>query len=159
MNKVYRDFIIRDWQKSDRTPVANIVASVLTEYQLLWEPETTDRDAIEVETCYTQTGGEFWVIEKQGKIVGTAAYYPSNRAEKAVEIRKMYLLPEARGQGLGKFLLQELEKAIASRGFHYIWIETSSQLKEAVKMYEKSGYLPSLGTEIQRCDRVYMKKL
>jgi GNAT superfamily N-acetyltransferase len=35
----------------------------------------------------------------------------------AVEIRKMYLLPSARGLGLGKYLLQQLEKAIASRGF------------------------------------------
>jgi GNAT superfamily N-acetyltransferase len=57
------------------------------------------------------------IIEHQNKIVGTAAYYPIHRGEKAVEIKKMYLLPSARGLGLGKYLLQQLEKAIASRGF------------------------------------------
>jgi putative acetyltransferase len=79
------------------------------------------------------------------------------RGEKAVEIRKMYLSPAARGKGLGKYLLQELENAIANRGFHEIWIETASVLKEAVKLYESSGYQAATGVETQRCDRVYVK--
>ncbi len=159
MNKVYRDFIIRDWQERDRHIAADLIASILAEYKLTWEPEATDRDVLEVEACYFKTGGEFWVIEKQGKIVGTAGYYPIHRGEKAVEIRKMYFLPEVRGQGLGKFVLQELEKAIAARNFQQIWIETASVLTAAVKLYESSGYQPASGTETARCDRVYLKKL
>ncbi|MCV3214192.1 GNAT family N-acetyltransferase [Plectonema radiosum NIES-515] len=99
------------------------------------------------------------IIEHQNKIVGTAAYYPIHRGEKAVEIRKMYLLPTARGLGLGKYLLQQLEEAIAFRGFQQIWIETASVLAEAVKLYESSGYQPATGVETARCDRVYVKKL
>ncbi|MFN6160454.1 MAG: GNAT family N-acetyltransferase, partial [Dolichospermum sp.] len=102
---------------------------------------------------------EFWVIEQENKIVGTAAYYPINRGEKAVEIRKMYLLPKVRGLGLGKFLLQQLETVIASRGFEQIWIETVSILTEAVKLYESHGYLPTTGVETSRCDLVYVKYL
>ena len=71
----------------------------------------------------------------------------------------MYIVPAARGQGLGKFLLQELESKIIARGFDEIWIETASILKEAVKMYENSGYLPTTGVETERCDRVYVKSL
>ncbi len=42
---------------------------------------------------YYQRGqGQFWVVERDHKIVGTAGYYPINRGDKAVEIRKMYLL-------------------------------------------------------------------
>ncbi|HEY9883346.1 MAG TPA: GNAT family N-acetyltransferase, partial [Thermosynechococcaceae cyanobacterium] len=76
-----------------------------------------------------------------------------------VEIRKMYLLPAARGQGLGRFLLQTLEAAIATRHFEQIWIETASVLTEAVKLYETSGYQPATGVETERCDRVYLKVL
>ncbi len=159
MNKVYRDFIIRDWQERDRIDAVNIITAVIIEYQLPWKPEEIVGDVIDVETYYTQTGGEFWVIEKQGKIVGTAAYYPSRRVEKAAEIRKMYLLPEARGQGLGKFLLQELETTIASHGFYYILLETSPLLTEAVKIYESNGYLPSSAIKVEWCDRLYMKQL
>ncbi|MBD2606229.1 GNAT family N-acetyltransferase [Scytonema hofmannii FACHB-248] len=150
---------------------------------------------LQVEECYLETGGEFWVIEHlastkdsseitnlqasegrlrsfsrdfsrqaniiehQNQIIGTGAYYPIHRGEKAVEIRKMYLLPSARGLGLGKYLLQQLEKAIASRGFQQIWIETASVLAEAVKLYENNGYQPATGVETARCDRVYVKNL
>ena len=153
----YRDFVIRDWEQCDRIASAEVIHSVLTQYKLGWEPTGADRDVLEVEECYLATGGEFWVVEKQGQIVGTSAYYPVERGNKAVEIRKMYLLSSARGQGLGKFLLQKLEDAIAAKGFKEIWIETASVLVEAVKLYESSGYIAAEGVETARCDRVYVK--
>jgi len=153
----YRDFLIRDWEKGDRAAAAEVIGSVLAEYGLGWEPAGADRDVLEVEECYLSTGGEFWVIEHQGELVGTGGYYPVVRGEKAVEIRKMYLLPVARRRGLGKFLLQQLEQAIAAKGFQQIWIETASVLIEALKLYETNGYQPATGVETARCDRIYVK--
>lgn len=153
----YKDFLIRDWQLKDRNDAAEVIHSVLSEYGLDWEPDGADRDVLQVEECYFETGGEFWVVECQNQLVGTAAYYPNERGKDAVEIRKMYLLPQARGCGLGKYLLQQLEAAIISRGFEQIWIETASVLAGAVKLYERHGYQPATGVETQRCDRVYCK--
>lgn len=155
----YKNFLIRAWTPDDRENAAAIIRDTLMEYGLSWEPSGADRDVLEVETFYTAVGGEFWVIEQQGQVVGTGAYYPVERGHKAVEIRKMYLSPTARGKGLGKFLLQRLEDAIANRGFHEIWIETASVLKEAVKLYESNGYIPATGVETKRCDRIYVKPL
>jgi putative acetyltransferase len=153
---------IRSWHSDDRTAAAGVIATVLAEYGLGWEPGGADRDVLQVEDCYVDRGGEFWVVEQAGKIVGTAAYYPIDRPASlpgsAVEIRKMYLLPQVRGQGLGRFLLTQLETRIASRGFTDLWIETASVLKEAVMLYEKSGYQPATGVETARCDRVYLKR-
>jgi putative acetyltransferase len=158
MNSYY-NFLIRSWTPADRKAAADVIRDTLAEYGLAWEPDGADRDVLEVEASYLEVGGDFWVVELKGKIVGTAAYYPVARGEKAVEIRKMYLLPIARGVGLGRYLLQELENAIASHGFQLIWIETASVLKEAVKLYENSGYQPATGVETARCDRVYLKSL
>ncbi|BAZ70287.1 MAG: GNAT family N-acetyltransferase [Pelatocladus maniniholoensis HA4357-MV3] len=158
-NHYYKDFLIRSWEEGDRIPASEVIRSVLSEYSLGWEPDGADRDVLQVEECYLATGGEFWVIEYQNQVVGTSAYYPIHRGEKAVEIRKMYLLPIARGIGLGKYLLQELERAIAKRGFQQIWIETASVLAEAVKLYESNGYKAARGVETTRCDRVYVKIL
>ncbi|KYC43408.1 acetyltransferase [Scytonema hofmannii PCC 7110] len=158
MKNYYQDFLIRHWEESDRTAAANIIRSVLAEYGLGWEPNGADRDVLQVEECYLAIGGEFWVIEHQNQLVGTAAYYPIKRGEKAVEIRKMYLLPSVRGFGLGKHLLQQLEVAIVSQGFQEIWIETASVLVEAVQLYENNGYEKASGVETARCDRVYVKK-
>jgi putative acetyltransferase len=148
-------FEVRSWQPSDRTAAAAVIGQVLAEYGLGWEPEGADRDVLQIEECYGN--GEFWVVELEGQVVGTAAYYPIDRGDNAVEIRKMYLLPIARGQGLGRFLLNALEAAIIQKGFAEIWIETASVLKEAVILYEKSGYKAATGVETDRCDRVYVK--
>jgi putative acetyltransferase len=132
---------------------------VLAEYGLGWEPAGADRDVLEVESAYQQVGGEFWVVEQAGQIVGTAAYYPIGRSPNAVEIRKMYLRSTVRGQGLGRLLLTQLEGAIAAAGYDTIWIETASVLREAVQLYERSGYQPATGVETDRCDLVYAKAI
>lgn len=155
----YQDFQIRDWQPSDRQTAFDLIAAVLAEYGLQSEPDRTDWDVWNVEDAYQKTGGQFWVVEQAGKLTGTAAFYPIERGKNAVEIRKMYLLPAARGKGLGRFLLQELERTITEQGYEQIWIETASVLREAVKLYEASGYIPSTGVETARCDRVYVKYL
>jgi putative acetyltransferase len=153
----YSEFVVRSWQSGDRVLAAAVIETVLTEYGLGWEPEGADADVLNVEECYR--GGEFWVVELNGSVVGTAAYYPIDRAENAVEIRKMYLLPIARGKGLGRFLLNALEAVMIQKGFAEIWIETASVLREAVILYERSGYEAATGVETERCDRVYVKKL
>jgi putative acetyltransferase len=159
MQKIYQEFLIRDWHPDDRARAAQIIGSVLADYSLVWEPDGADQDVLDVETSYLSIGGEFWVIEQAGILVGTAAYRPFARGDNAVEIRKMYLLSAARGKGLGRFLLAQLETAIAARGFTEIWVETASALKEAVQLYESSGYIPATGVETARCDRIYRKNL
>ena len=159
MKEKYQDFIVRDWRESDRHTAAEVIRQVLEEYGLPWQPELADRDVIEVESAYLELGGEFWVVEQNEVVVGTAAYQPIARGQNAVEIRKMYLLPQVRGQGLGVYLLEQLELAIAFNDYQEIWIETATILKEAVKLYERNGYEPSSGVETARCDLVYRKRL
>jgi putative acetyltransferase len=159
MFQQYRNYTIRSWQPVDRQAAAEVIKNALAEYGLGWEPDGADRDVLEVEQYYLDRGGEFWVIEDQAEIIGTSAYYPYHRGEQAVEIRKMYLAPTARGQGLGKYLLGELERSILAHGYQEIWIETASVLAAAVKLYEANGYQPATGVETLRCDRVYVKYL
>jgi putative acetyltransferase len=167
MMKKYRDYIIRSWQPEDRLMAAAVISESLAEYGLSWEPNGADRDVLEVEVYYLDRGGEFWVVEHEGKIVGTSAYYPcdrtsvalAGRGKKAVEIRKMYLASIARGHGLGQYLLGELEREIIKRNYQEIWIETASILQIAVRLYEQNGYQPTTGVETSRCDRIYFKSI
>lgn len=157
--KAYYNFLIRNWEERDRAAATEVIGSVLSEYGLAWEPVGADHDVLEAEEYYLLAGGEFWVIEHQEQLVGTGGYYPVKRGEKAVEIRKMYLLPIVRGLGLGKYLLQKMEQAITARGFQQIWVETASVLIEAVTLYETSSYQKATGVGTARCDRVYVKFL
>lgn len=160
----YRDFLIRAWQPADRDRAAHLIAQVLAEYGLAScgldsELGGADWDVLHVEAAYWRVGGEFWIVEQQGQMVGTCGYYPIARGQNSVEIRKMYLVPAARGQGLGRYLLQTLEQTLVTKGFEQIWLETSSLLTAATKLYENYGYQLSTGVETSRCDRVYVKQL
>lgn len=159
MQMVYRQFTIRDWQPGDREAVAQLLSAVLAEFGLSFDPDGADRDAVQVEAAYQSAGGAFWVVEQAGRVVGSGGYYPCDRGDQAVELRKMYLRPEVRGQGLGRFLLGALEQAAQQQGFTEMWLETANSLKGAIALYEKSGYSPGTGVETPRCDRVYVKRL
>ena len=76
-------------------------------YSFRFESEGADRDAIEVERFYHRDArGEFWVVlDEGGKVVGSIGYHKLDD-QQTVEIRKMYLLPEARGKKLGRKLLE-----------------------------------------------------
>ena len=149
----------RPWQKGDREAVGEIIRTVLEEYGLPFEPNGEDEDALRVEEFYWRSEkGEFWVVlDPNGKVVGTSAFLDRGRGEKSVEIRKMYLLPEARGQGLGKALLQLMEERIELKGYKSMYVQTASVLREACNMYKKAGYRSDVGVETPRCDMLLVK--
>jgi putative acetyltransferase len=163
MHKDYKSYLVRSWQPRDREAAAELITEVLGEFGLGWDPQGTDQDVLQVEAAYQQTGGEFWVVEAAGAVVGTAGYYPINRGTelgmRAVEIRKMYLATTLRGQGLGRWLLGQLEQRIQEQGYSHIWIETVSRMQAAVHLYESSGYERSGDVWVPRCDRCYVKAL
>jgi putative acetyltransferase len=56
------------------------------------------------------------------------------------EIKRMFVRPEARGQGLARKLLQALEAEAQSRGAHTFALETGHLQHEAIALYERMGY-------------------
>jgi putative acetyltransferase len=57
----------------------------------------------------------------------------------------MYLIPEARGKGLGRELIQRALQFARDAGYQQVYIETMPELKKAMHIYEQFGfqYLPS----------------
>ncbi|TAE54651.1 MAG: GNAT family N-acetyltransferase [Nostocales cyanobacterium] len=157
----YQDFTIRNLQPSDYQIILNIIQAIRLEYGVII-PQEYDQDMqtyTAIEKYYLETGGLFWVVEKENKILGTAAFYPYKAAEKGAEIKKIYLLPQARGKGLGKFLLHRLELEIANRGFSSIWIKTINLFKEATSLYENSGYSKFIDIETPKNGYIYCKNI
>lgn len=56
------------------------------------------------------------------------------------EIQKLYVSDEMKGQGLGQRLLEQIEAYAKEKGIERLYLETHSNLKEAVCLYEKNGY-------------------
>jgi GNAT superfamily N-acetyltransferase len=60
----------------------------------------------------------------------------------AAELKRMYVVPEARGRGVSKALLAGLEDAARRRGWTTLRLETGPRQPEAVGLYERAGYRP-----------------
>jgi GNAT superfamily N-acetyltransferase len=60
----------------------------------------------------------------------------------AAEVKRMYVVPEARGRGISKALLAALEDAARERGWTTLRLETGPLQPEALGLYTSAGYRP-----------------
>lgn len=61
-------------------------------------------------------------------------------SDAAAEVKRMYVLPESRGKGIAKRILDELEQWAAELGFSECILETGKRQTEAVHLYQNYGY-------------------
>lgn len=82
-------------------------------------------------------------------------------SEQTVEIKRMYVLPEFRGQGIAGVILSELEAWSSDLGFSESILETGKKQPEAIRLYQKSGYItiPNYGQYQGVDNSVCMKKI
>lgn len=133
---------IRPIQPSDNTFIAKIIRDTLAEFganhpgTVYYDPTT---DALY--ELFQKEKSVYNIAEINGKIVGGGGIYPTaGLPTDTCELVKMYLLPEARGIGLGsKLIMQCLEQAKAN-GFSKVYLETMNELKAALKVYAGMGF-------------------
>lgn len=144
---------LRSATNADAEKIRALVFGILTEYGMHGDPEGMDADLDDIEAGYLARGGMFTILEREdGALIGTIGLYP--KSEGVCELRKMYLAREARGQGLGKRLLQEALDQARRLHFRRIELETSSRLVEAIGLYTRYGFRPIATEHIcERCDR------
>ena len=58
----------------------------------------------------------------------------------AAEIKRMYVVPEARGRGVAQALLVALEDAARSLGYDVVRLDTGPKQPHAERMYRRAGY-------------------
>ncbi|RDG38404.1 GNAT family N-acetyltransferase [Streptomyces corynorhini] len=68
------------------------------------------------------------------------------------ELKRMFVVPEARGQGLSRRILAALEQSAREAGRIRMVLETGALLAEAVRLYTSSGYAPTEGFGTYRGD-------
>jgi putative acetyltransferase len=61
--------------------------------------------------------------------------------ETQVEIKRMFVLPGYRGQGIGLNILKQLESWAAELNYSACVLETGKRQPEAIALYKKAGYL------------------
>lgn len=83
--------------------------------------------------------GCFLVIYMNGQPAGCGGFTPLG--EDSAYLKRMWVASEARGHGLGRRLLAELEQKARLIGYRFAKLETNKALFEAQQLYHSSGYL------------------
>ncbi len=83
-------------------------------------------------------GAVFVVARASGRAVGCAALRPLEAT--TAEVKRMYVVPAARKQGLAREIMRSLEEIARECGFSAIWLETGQRQPGAIRLYESLGY-------------------
>lgn len=80
--------------------------------------------------------------------------------DQTAEIKRMFVHPDHRGQGIANTILTELENWAKEEGFTAFILETSPKLTNAIALYKKTGYqiIPNFGQYIGVENSLCMKK-
>lgn len=112
-------------------------------------------------TMFDPPAGAFYVGYLDGRPVVTGAWRRSRVAAlgttATAEIKRMYVVPDARGAGHARRMLAHLEQGAAAAGAEAMILETGTAQPEAIALYESSGYtrVPGFGhyrnSPLSRC--------
>jgi GNAT superfamily N-acetyltransferase len=111
---------------------------------------------------YVQPSGLFVVAyTSTGVPAGCGGFRTYDQGEHVAEVRKMYVHPDQRGQGLGRRILNHLEQHAVGRGARKMLLETGALNVSAIRLYTAAGYLtiPSYVPGRHKANRAFAKTL
>ncbi len=136
------NYTIRKIEPKDNLKIASVIRNIFEEL-----------DAPKVGTAYAdphlntlfevyQSEDEiYFVVEENGIILGGCGIGNLIDAEfRICELQKMYLAKEARGKGIAQELMQKCLEFAKQAGYNRCYIETLPFMKDAQKLYVKSGF-------------------
>ncbi|NHI01965.1 GNAT family N-acetyltransferase [Oceanimonas sp. MB9] len=147
------------------TAIAQIIRTVGAEFGAVGEGfGPGDAEVQCMSRHYTaERNSRYLVAEMNGRVVGGAGLAPLRNDSKICELKKLFLLPEARGHGIGRRLAVACLDFARERGFSSCYLDTLSSMTDAIGLYERLGFRhldqPLLASEHGGCDVWMLKAL
>lgn len=139
--------LIRRAVPADGEAVRTFVFATLRSYGIEPEPDGLDADVVAFGTAGEGPVAEF-VAERDGKVVGSVALSPRGASHGGAAdtfagvawLSKLFVDATYRGHGLGRALLARAVEEARTRGYRRIDLETRTIFREAVHLYEVTGW-------------------
>ena len=118
--------------------VAQLIAALNAELQHRYPEEGAHHFRLDSDEV-ADGRGAFLVAYLAGQPVGCGAV---RRIEPQVaELKRMYVAPPARGRGVGRLVLLELEAIAGQLGATRLVLETGPRQPEAIALYRRAGFV------------------
>jgi GNAT superfamily N-acetyltransferase len=125
---------------SDVPPATELVAAMVREVSALYGPIDVPGAPTATPQDFSPPGGAFIVIYVDDRPVAGGGL--KRLDDRACEIKRMFVIPEARGRGLASRLLEGLEAQARRLGYAIARLDTGEHQPHAQAMYERAGYAP-----------------
>ena len=137
------ELIIRPIAPGDNAALARAVRDTLAEFGAA-KPGTAyyDEATDHLYELFSQTPrSAYFVAELNGEVLGGGGIFPTQGLPAdTVELVKLYLLPAARGRGVGKALIAHCFEAARVNSYARVYLETTDELTQAIPLYERLGF-------------------
>jgi len=157
--------LIRPIRPEDDEAVAAIIREVMASFGATGPGySSSDAEVGAMSAAYDGVRAVCFVIELDGSVAGCGGIGPLAGADADIcELRKMFLLPLARGRGLGRALLQRCLEAARGRGYRRCYLESLAAMDAAQALYRQAGFRrldgPLGATGHSGCNRHYLLEL
>jgi putative acetyltransferase len=151
--KLPEGFSYVEAKNADIPTAQALIFQVLEEHGLHTNDTSLDTDMQDIEQHYQN--GFFGLIRNvELHTIGTFALFAESTD--SFEIRKMYLLPEYRGKGIGRWMLYFLIEKARALAAQKLTLKTASVLEAAMALYRKAGFDEVTTSSCNpRCDRAF----
>ena len=133
--------IMRAARRADVEPIWKLVRA-LAAYEKMESHVTGSAARLEQHLFDTQKKVECLVAEDHSRLVGYAIYFPiysTFRTQPMLWLEDLFVLPEARGKGIGRALLAELSRTAIQRGCWRLDWAVLNWNEPSIKFYERLG--------------------
>ncbi|GAB2663173.1 GNAT family N-acetyltransferase [Vibrio panuliri] len=122
--------------------ICNIIKTVGAEFGAIGEGfGPSDAEVEAMSHYYTEKNKSLYLVATiDGDVVGGCGLAPLNHSDDICELKKLFLLPQSRGLGLGKKLTLACLDFAKQQGFSQCYLDTLSSMHAAITLYEKVGF-------------------
>ena len=145
--------------------ICSIIKDVGEEYGAIghgFGPSDSEVNAMS-KSYNNESSSRYFVAIVNGSVVGGGGVAAFNGSSQFCELRKLFLLPESRGLGLGKKLTNSCLEYAKNKGYKRCYLDTLVSMKSAISLYKKLGFKylekPLDGTIHRGCDVWMLKEL
>ncbi|MFT7561147.1 MAG: putative acetyltransferase [Flavobacteriales bacterium] len=159
------NYEIKEIKPQHDAKICEIIKSVGEEYGAIGEGfGPSDPEANTMSQNYKDdSSSKYLVATINDTIVGGSGVASFNGSYEICELRKLFLLPESRGLGLGKRLTEDCLTYAKSKGYKKCYLDTLKNMTSAISLYENLGFQyldkPFEGTIHNGCDVWMLKEL
>ncbi len=145
--------------------ICSIIRSVGAEFGAIGDGfGPSDAEVAQMSAHYSARAGYQYLVALVGStVVGGAGIAPFDEGQKICELRKMFLLRDYRGRGIGKALLGANLDFARQAGYQRCYLDTLATMTSAIALYAQFGFTclaqPLTGTIHGGCDTWMMKDL